>query len=225
MKLATLALALALAPTACTDDPTPPPVHVGLVIRLEAKPERAGDVAALLRDGKKLVLDEPGTTYWFGIQLGPTTFAIVDAFETDAERQAHLAGKLAAALLAAAPDVLATAPMIEPVDVIARKDAHASAKVSAGLLVTMTAKPDHVADVQGLLEQGPQFVDGEPGTEVWFGVRIDATTFAIFDAFPDAAARDAHIHGAYAQTLLANAPVVLAQDPSIEPADVVAAKL
>lgn len=221
---------LATTATACTgDDAEPteptPDVHVGLLVRLEAKPEHAADVAALLRDGKQYVDAEPGTPYWFAIQLGPTTFGIMDAFATDTERQAHLAGQLAAALLAAAPTALASDPVIEPVEVIARKASAPSAMVADGLLVRIEAKPGYEADVQGLIEDGAAIVADEPGTAVWFGIKVGPSSFAIFDAFPDAGARDAHLHGALAQALVTNAPVVLAQDPSIEPVDVIAAKL
>ena len=107
-----------------TDDPsadTGTEVRVALLVRLEAKPGREADVAALLREGRALVLDEPGTPYWFATQLGPRTFGIFDAFGGDPERQAHLSGKLAQALLAQAPELLASPPTIEPVDVIAAK--------------------------------------------------------------------------------------------------------
>ena len=96
-------------------------VHVALMVRIEAKPEYAAAVASLLREGRALVAEEPGTPYWFAVQFGPTTFGIFDAFGDDAARTAHLAGKLAAALLAKADQVLATPPTIEAVDIIASK--------------------------------------------------------------------------------------------------------
>jgi len=98
-----------------------PEVRVALLVRLEARPGREADVAALLREGRNLVLDEPGTPYWFATQLGPHTFGIFDAFGGDPDRQAHLSGKLAQALLARAPELLAAEPVIEPIDVIAAK--------------------------------------------------------------------------------------------------------
>jgi quinol monooxygenase YgiN len=55
------------------------------------------------------------------IPFGPSTFAIFDAFADDAGRKAHLAGKIAAALMAKAPELLAEAPKIEQVDVLAAK--------------------------------------------------------------------------------------------------------
>ena len=96
-------------------------VKVALFVRLEAKPGKEAEVADFLRSGLALVEEEPATTAWFGIQLGPSTFGIFDAFPDDAGRQAHLNGRVAAALMASAADLLAQPPSIEMVDVLAAK--------------------------------------------------------------------------------------------------------
>jgi quinol monooxygenase YgiN len=49
------------------------------------------------------------------------TFGIFDAFPNEAGRQAHLSGRVAAALMAKASDLLAKPPTIEKVDVLAAK--------------------------------------------------------------------------------------------------------
>jgi len=96
-------------------------ITTGLLVRLEANPARIGEVEQLLRDGLAFVLEEPATTAWFAVRLGPTTFGIFDAFPDEAGRQAHLAGRLAAALLTRASDLLAVPPTIERVHVLASK--------------------------------------------------------------------------------------------------------
>ena len=96
-------------------------VTVGLWVPLEAKPDKANAVRQFLEGGRALVNEEPATTAWFAVQLGPTSFAIFDVFPDDAGRQAHLAGKVAAALMAQAPDLFATPPQINQLDVIAEK--------------------------------------------------------------------------------------------------------
>ncbi len=96
-------------------------VSVALLVRLEAKPGKQADVAKLLASGLALVQAEPATTAWFAIRIGPTTFGIFDAFPDAAGRKAHLAGRLAAALMAKAADLLAVDPTIEEVDVLAAK--------------------------------------------------------------------------------------------------------
>jgi quinol monooxygenase YgiN len=96
-------------------------VTVALLVRLEAKPGKEAEVENFLRGGLEIVEDEPATTAWFAIRLGPTTFGIFDAFPDESGRQAHLAGRVAAALMAKAAELLAQPPVIEQVDVLAAK--------------------------------------------------------------------------------------------------------
>jgi len=92
-----------------------------LYVRLEAKPGKEAEVEKFLKDGLPLVQQEPATVAWFGIRMGPSTFGIFDAFPDEAGRQAHLNGKVAAALMAKAPELLAQPPKIEKIDVLAAK--------------------------------------------------------------------------------------------------------
>ena len=96
-------------------------VTVALWVKLDAKPGKEGALDAFLRSALPLVQEEPATLAWFAIRLGPSTFGIFDAFPDDAGRQAHLTGKVAAALMAKAPELLAASPSIEKVDVLAAK--------------------------------------------------------------------------------------------------------
>ena len=96
-------------------------VTVGLLVRLEAKPGKEAEVESFLNSGLALVEEEPETVAWFAIRMGPSTFGIFDAFPNDSGRQAHLSGKVAAALMQKAPELLAQSPTIEKVDVLAVK--------------------------------------------------------------------------------------------------------
>ena len=96
-------------------------VKVALLVRLEAKPGKEKAVEEFLQSGLPLVQEEPDTIAWFGIRLGPSTFGIFDAFPSEAGRQAHLSGRVAAALMASASELLAKPPTIEKVDVLAAK--------------------------------------------------------------------------------------------------------
>ena len=96
-------------------------VTVGLFVRLEAKAGKEAEVESFLKSALPLVQDEPETTVWFAIRMGPSTFGIFDANPDDSGRQAHLNGKVAAALMAKAPELLAQPPSIEKVDVLAAK--------------------------------------------------------------------------------------------------------
>lgn len=95
-------------------------VTVGLLVRLEALPGREADVEGFLQQGLGLVQQEPATTRWFALRLGPSTFAIFDAFPDDSGRQAHLSGAVGKAL-GENTGTLFSEPTIEPVDVIAEK--------------------------------------------------------------------------------------------------------
>lgn len=96
-------------------------VKVALLVRLEAKPGKEAEVEGFLKSGLAIVQNEPETVAWFALRMGTSTFGIFDAFPTDAGRQAHLAGRVAAALMAKAADLLAKLPVIEKVDVLAAK--------------------------------------------------------------------------------------------------------
>lgn len=96
-------------------------VTVALLVRLEAKPGKEKEVEEFLNSGLALVQEEPDTTAWFALRLGPSTFGIFDAFPDESGRQAHLSGRVAAALMAKASDLLAQPPAIEKVDVLAAK--------------------------------------------------------------------------------------------------------
>jgi quinol monooxygenase YgiN len=96
-------------------------VKTALLVRLEAKPGKEADVESFLRGGLPIVNEEPATTAWFAIRIGPSTFGIFDAFPDEAGRQAHLSGRVAAALIAKASELLAQPPVIEKVDVLAAK--------------------------------------------------------------------------------------------------------
>ena len=97
-------------------------VTCGLLVRLDAQPGKEEEVAAFLAGALPLAQAETGTTAWFALRLGPASFAIFDAFEDEAGRDAHLGGAIAGALLAQAPDLLVGGvPPIERADVLAAK--------------------------------------------------------------------------------------------------------
>ena len=96
-------------------------VKTALYVHLEAKPGKEAEVQKFLEGGLALVNQEPATTAWFGIKMGPSTFGIFDAFPDEAGRNAHLNGQVAAALMAKASELFATPPKIEKIDILAAK--------------------------------------------------------------------------------------------------------
>ncbi len=99
-------------------------VTVGLFVPLEAKAGKEEEVKSFLEGGLALVEEEPDTTAWFAIRLGPSKFAIFDVFPDDSGRQAHLSGKVAEALMGRADELFAQPPDIQQIDVIAVKLPH-----------------------------------------------------------------------------------------------------
>jgi quinol monooxygenase YgiN len=94
---------------------------VALLVELEAKAGKEDELATFLAGALPLVEQEPQTTAWFAVRLGPTRFAIFDAFPDDSGRDAHLSGQVAAALMQHAPELLAQAPTIEKADILAER--------------------------------------------------------------------------------------------------------
>jgi quinol monooxygenase YgiN len=95
--------------------------RVALFVELKAKPGREDDVAAFLSSAQALVVAEPDTVTWFALRFDAQTFGIFDAFDNEAGRDAHLNGKVAAALMARAEELFAVAPQIRKVEVLADK--------------------------------------------------------------------------------------------------------
>ena len=96
-------------------------VKLAFLVLLEAKPGKEEAAAAFLKSALPLVEAEPGTTAWFGFQIGKSTFGIFDVFPDEPARQAHLQGKVAEALVAQAPDLFKDSPDIQHVDLLAAK--------------------------------------------------------------------------------------------------------
>ena len=94
-------------------------ISLGILALLEAKPGKGGELGDFLRQGRELAAQEEGTVTWYAFKVDDTTYGIFDTFQDEAGRQAHLNGQIPVALGQVADDLLAAAPDIRPVDVIA----------------------------------------------------------------------------------------------------------
>ncbi|MDF5725522.1 MAG: hypothetical protein PUP91_34755 [Rhizonema sp. PD37] len=92
-----------------------------LVVKIVAKTDRCEDVSQFLSEALPLAQAETFTPVWFAFQANATTFYIVDAFSNADDRQKHLNGQIAAALISKASELLAEPPSIEQVDIVASK--------------------------------------------------------------------------------------------------------
>lgn len=94
-----------------------------LYVQLEAKPGKEQEVASFLSSARSTVNDEPDTTAWFAIRMGPRMFGIFDAFANERGRDAHLQGKLAKQITSKA-DLFVKTPEMQRVEVLADKLPH-----------------------------------------------------------------------------------------------------
>ncbi len=97
--------------------------------------------------------------------------------------------------------------------------------IKVGLLVRLVAKPGKEQIVAEFLASALPLAVAETETVTWFALRLSSAEFAIFDAFPGEAGRQAHLNGSIAAALMANAADLLSEAPRIEPVDVLASKL
>ena len=96
-------------------------IRFGLLALLKAKPGKGQELAAFLESGRAIAAAETGTVTWYAFKIDDTTNGIFDTYETEEARQAHLEGEIPRALGQVASDLLAEAPDIRAVDVIAVK--------------------------------------------------------------------------------------------------------
>lgn len=94
-----------------------------LFATLKAKPGKENEVAEFLKSALPLVEAEPQTNAWFALKIGPSTFGIFDTFANESGRDAHLSGKVAAALSQKASDLFAEPPKIQKIDLLVSKAA------------------------------------------------------------------------------------------------------
>jgi len=97
-------------------------IKLALFARLEAKPGKEADVAAFLEAGLAMARAEATTPIWFALRLSPTTFGVFDAFHNEDGRERHLSGPIAQALMAKAPELFASPPTIDRIDVLGLKN-------------------------------------------------------------------------------------------------------
>jgi quinol monooxygenase YgiN len=97
--------------------------------------------------------------------------------------------------------------------------------VKVGIFLRVVAKPGKETQVAEFLAGALPLAEAEPATTAWFAIRLKPNEFGIFDVFPNDVGRQAHLDGPIAAALMAKAGDLLAQPPSLEKVDVLAAKL
>ena len=88
---------------------------------LEAQPGKEQVVEDFLKSARSLAVQEPATTTWYAVKLGPAKFGIFDTFQTEEGRTAHVTGEIAKALFVRAVELFATPPQVEMLEILAAK--------------------------------------------------------------------------------------------------------
>jgi quinol monooxygenase YgiN len=102
-------------------DTVPMTVTLGILALLEAKAGKGDELAAFLKAGRDLAVAEEGTVTWYAFKISDTSYGIFDTFATGDARTAHINGQIPAALAQVSADLLARAPDIRPVNLLAVK--------------------------------------------------------------------------------------------------------
>ncbi len=89
--------------------------------QMEAKPGKEAEVEEFLKSAQPMAEQEPGTTTWYALKIGPSKYGIFDTFADDDGRNAHLNGDIAKALFAKAADLFVREPEIDKPEILAAK--------------------------------------------------------------------------------------------------------
>jgi quinol monooxygenase YgiN len=163
-----------------------------------------------LKKGTNLVREtEPNTALWFALR-NTTQFAIFDIFFDESGREQHFSGQVAHALKENASRLVAggweqgVLAKINNFDVIASNNFDTNIVLTAkeASYITFKAKPGKEHEVELFLKEGAQLINKtEPNTYFWVALKMDIDTYALFDVFPDKAAREVHFAGEVALML------------------------
>lgn len=93
-----------------------------------------------------------------------------------------------------------------------------------GVLARLKAKPGKEQVVEDFIKGALPLAQAEPDTTTWYAIKISDSEFGIFDSFPNAEGRKAHMEGEIAKALMANADALLSEPPTIEFVDILAVK-
>ena len=91
-------------------------------VELKANRGKEAEVEAFLKQGAAMAKAEAGITAWYGLkEEEPGRYGIIDTFNDEVGRDAHLNGELAKALFAKAGELFSEPPKVHRLHVIAQK--------------------------------------------------------------------------------------------------------
>lgn len=96
--------------------------------------------------------------------------------------------------------------------------------VKYALLATVTAQPGKEEAVEQFLTSALAEAQEEEQTVSWYALKMDESTFGVFDTFEDEEGREAHLNGKIAAALMQHADELLSAPPSIKKVQLLAVK-
>ncbi|WP_113953381.1 hypothetical protein [Arenicella xantha] len=187
-------------------------------IPFKANQGQEDSLAQFLRDGAKLVeKTEPDTLYWYALRKNHGSYGIFDFFSSSDGRDAHFAGQVAAALNENAStlvldgwDAGIVANIVNPSVLSFKAPELNDTRATTATYIVLNAQVGKEQALEDLLTGAAQIIDQtEPETLLWTALKLNETTFAIFDTFVDESGREAHFAGKVAGALHANADVLI----------------
>ncbi|PHS71827.1 MAG: hypothetical protein COB22_06540 [Cycloclasticus sp.] len=181
-------------------------------VPLKAKQGQEQGLAELLIAGARLVTQtEPKTLVWAGLK-NKDDMMIFDAFEDASGREAHFAGKVAAALKEKSGSLVqggwekgVLADVRNP-KVLSTKTSNNPGEMKIALFVPLKAKFGKAGALADFLKTGTAIVEKtEPKTAYWFAVQVFEDEFVVIDFFANQSGVDAHFAGEIAAAIKANA--------------------
>jgi quinol monooxygenase YgiN len=94
---------------------------LALYAHLKAKPDKHAELEAFLKSALPLAQKEKGTITWYAFEEDQGMYGIFDTFDSESDRQAHLDGAIAKALMEKAGELLAQPPSIHKIRLLAAK--------------------------------------------------------------------------------------------------------
>jgi quinol monooxygenase YgiN len=92
-----------------------------LYVSLKAKPGKAAEVEAFLKQGAEMSRAETGTITWYALKEDDGSYAVFDTFDDEAGRNAHMNGDIAKALMAKADELFSNTLQIHKIEIVANK--------------------------------------------------------------------------------------------------------
>jgi len=207
---------------------------LGVNATFHAKPEQKQVVWDFLAGAKAIVDDEPDTLQWFAIKFDDSpdgelgAYSIIDTFPSVEARNAHIGGRIPAAIVPRVPELLSQPPAIDSIDIIASKvskNAASESKLQKGVIVYITAKEESAAQVKALLTGSyASAIAQEQDTHYWYAFQKDATTFGLSGIWHTEKERADHLGGPAVADVFAGLAPLIAKPAVLLKGEIIAQK-